>query len=168
MTDCVTDDRLADLLSVLDVPASATLDHLASCSTCRERIADFERVRGLLRTEEPAPAAFVDGVMRRIGEAGAPVPVAAATRDRVGNVRPRQRSPWRTRFRPAVSSALAAVSAGVATSLVLIAAGSASSAGVEFGPVALWAGVLFGSGLAVHELVTLRRQAISTAGAVDQ
>lgn len=158
MTDCIRRDQLVDLLSVLDAPARASVDHLSSCPACRSELAALEQVRGLLRAEQPVPTEFVDSVMDRVEAAGMPTPdasrgVQAIVSDGVAE----QQSRWASRIQAAGSSVLAAVSSGLAVAVVLLAAGSSTPAGIDHSPVALIAGGLFGCGLAVQQFVSSRR-----------
>lgn len=153
MTDCISRDQLADLLSVLDHPATVTLDHLTSCPSCRDELAALEQVRGLLRTDQPVPTEFVDSVMQRIEVAGARIPDAGEVQPYVSEPVVEQQSRWIAGVQAAGRRGFAAVSSGLAVAVVLIAASNSAPAGIDYSPVALLAGILFGCGLAVHEFL---------------
>jgi hypothetical protein len=125
MTECVSRERLVELLSSLDHPALPTLDHLTSCATCRGEITSLQQLRGLLRPDERLPAGFVDRVMVHIEQEAAnervpavAVPTNYSTGPDQVPILPRKRGGgWRS----VVGTALVALMSGAAASVVLSA-----------------------------------------------
>lgn len=157
MTDCISRDRLVDLVRAIDQPALPALDHLVSCEECRGDVVSIEQMREMMGAEEPLPAGFVDGVMHRIeASAGSASPSNAADpppRTREG---PARRGP-RSRARSSLGAALVALLAGVAACVVL-AAMTAGAPGVAFTPLSMFTGLLTGAGITAYQLTRPRSQ----------
>jgi anti-sigma factor RsiW len=133
MTDCISRDRLVDLLAAMDEPAAGILDHLVSCTECRAEVASLDRVREMIGTDDPLPAGFVDHIMHRIEASSAPASL-------------------RRPVRPAISTALVASLSGVAACVVLLAAGTSAGPGVGLTPLSLFMGLAAGAGLTAYDL----------------
>jgi hypothetical protein len=156
MTDCISRDRLVDLLPALGQPAAKTLDHLASCTACRAEIASLDRVRELIGAEEPLPAGFVDHVMHRLEESSTPDLAVNAADLPVSTHEKTPRLSLRGPVRPAFSTVLVALLSGVAACVVLVASVTPPGPGVGLTPLSLFMGVVAGAGLTAYDLARSR------------
>lgn len=160
MTDCISRDRLVDLLSVIDEPAVPVLDHLASCTECRVEVASIERVRELIGAEQPLPAGFVDHIMHRI-EATVPDSTMSAADSRSPTKEVLERHSPKSRVPFGLNTALVALLAGVAACVVLMAMTSAAPA-AEVTPLSLVMTLLAGTGLTAYQLTRPQHQPLDT------
>jgi hypothetical protein len=158
MTDCISRDRLVDLLPALDQPATQTLDHLAFCTTCRAEIASLDLVRELIGSEEPLPAGFVDKVMHRIEASSTPDSGVNAAYVPVST---HAETPWlfqRVPVLPAFSAVLVALLSGVAACVVLVASVTLAGPGSGLTPLSLFMGMMAGAGFTAYDLARSRNE----------
>jgi anti-sigma factor RsiW len=161
VTNCISRDRLVDLLAALDRPAAQTLEHLASCPECKAEVTALDRVRDLIEAEEPLPSGFVDQVMHRIGMSSAPDTVNA-TDVRSSTHGSGQQPNLRSRVRPALSAALVALLSGLAA-CVVIAAGATAGSGAGLTPLSLFLALVVGAGVTAHDLAKSRQPVPASA-----
>lgn len=154
MTDCISQDRIVDLVVAVQRPVLEALDHVASCPKCRAEIAALDRLGDMFGMPQPLPPGFVDRVL---GEMEATQYREPAADSLAGSEVPlgswRRFSVWRPSAN-ALTTMVVAAASGLAACTVLIGSGTASGSSVAVTPLSVLLGLGVGAGLAAYDLLT--------------